>query len=448
MMRLANFFCQACFACLAAPAHGQFTLRPAVAIEAEDLTVTSGWKVVKNGQGNYMVDMIGFNHLSGERLLHLDAKDGTASAHIDFAVPEAGKYRLWLRYEYPPFCEARFRVVVEQGGKAVSDTVMGKKDSLRYVFGDPAAKAQHDPPWGPEGVVDEAVTVPALQKGKARLYLKGVAQPQAPGVAAARNIDLIYLTRDTEDAWRKHYAKETRLYPILGAFRDTRGPRWEVRFTNRGTKASDFRITHGYNREPWGYTDTAEARGVAAGVSSDWVGLRGQDTAHFGAARFYGSGGDFDVEVRPVGGKVAGKFSGASPLHVYLPPYPAKGEAPTSPEKAIDAILADLKKHKAPGKSPTKPLCYGGGMPLAPDNDSGRKYAALYAALGLRSLHPAHSGPAVLANLKAAGVEPTRSWMVMSYRNPPTAANIESARRAVAREKMENHLLFYDYGDE
>src|SRR5262249_36876694 len=29
---------------------------PAVAVEAEDFTVQKGWKVVKNGHGNYMVD--------------------------------------------------------------------------------------------------------------------------------------------------------------------------------------------------------------------------------------------------------------------------------------------------------------------------------------------------------------------------------------------------------
>src|SRR5262245_52598584 len=143
MTRLATCLTLLAFA---APAAGQFTLRPAVSLEAEDLTVTSGWKVIRNGEGNYFVDMIGFNHVSGERLLHIDAKNTTASAHADIDVPEAGKYRLWLRYEYPPFCETRFRVVVEQGGKAALDAVMGKKDSPRYAFGEPGPKAQHDPP--------------------------------------------------------------------------------------------------------------------------------------------------------------------------------------------------------------------------------------------------------------------------------------------------------------
>src|SRR6516225_9952571 len=102
-----------------------FQLAPAVAVEAEDFTIESGWKVVQNGHGNYMVDAVGFNHISGERLLCTDDKDETASAFLDVTLPEAGKYRLWVRYEYPAFCETRFRVQVRQDDRTVLDHVMG-----------------------------------------------------------------------------------------------------------------------------------------------------------------------------------------------------------------------------------------------------------------------------------------------------------------------------------
>ena len=60
---------------LASPTFAQapFKLAPAVAVEAEDFAIDKGWKVLKNGEGNYMVDIIGFCHISGERLLHLPA---------------------------------------------------------------------------------------------------------------------------------------------------------------------------------------------------------------------------------------------------------------------------------------------------------------------------------------------------------------------------------------
>jgi hypothetical protein len=434
----------------AGPAFAQpaFKLAPAVAVEAEDFTVEKGWKVIQIGGGNYMVDMVGFNHISGERLLGIDEKDDTASAYLDITVPETGKYRLWARYEYPTFCEARFRVVVRQDGRDLLDHVMGKKDSPRYGFGELKPKAQHDPPWGSEGLFEEAATIPELKKGKARFYLKGVAQPQVPGRTARRHVDLLYLTRDTADAWMKHYARQTNLYPILDAFRDSRGPRWEVRFTNRAAKPADFHVTHTYNRIPWGASESASVRGIKPGAAGDWIGLRAQDTAHFGLTQFTSSAGDFDVEIRPVGGAVVRKLTGAGPHRLYLPPYPGKGDRPTTPIEAIDAILADLKAHAPPGKKPTQPLCYGGWVPVGQDNDYGRKYAQLYAALGFRSLHPALTGEAVFKNLAAVGIPLSKTWAASEYRFPPTRKNIEKAKRDLTAKGLEGRLKWFDYGDE
>ncbi len=126
-----------------------FKLAPAVAVEAEDFTIESGWKAILNGHGNYMVDIVGFNHISGEHLLSLESKNDSASAFMDVTIPEAGAYRLWVRYEYPPFCETRFRIIVQQDGRTAVNHVMGTKASPRFGFGEPKAKAQHDPAWGP-----------------------------------------------------------------------------------------------------------------------------------------------------------------------------------------------------------------------------------------------------------------------------------------------------------
>ncbi len=377
-----------------------FKLAPAVAIEAEDFKIESGWKVIRNGHGNYMVDIVGFNHISGERLLGLDSKDDNASAFMDVTIPETGAYRLWVRYEYPAMCETRIRVVVEQEGRTALSYVMGAKNSPRFGLGEPVAKARHDAAWGSEGLFAEVVTVPELKAGQARIYLQGIAQPQAAGIAANRNIDLLYLTRDTDDAWRKHYAKHTKLYPLLDAFRDSRGARYEVRFTNRGDKSADFHVTHVYNRVPWGVSEVEPMRGVAAGAGSDWMPLRMQDTTHFSLVRFSGSTKAFDVEIRPVGGAVERKLSGAETVQVYLPPYPGKGDKAVTPLEELEAVLAELKKVPAIGKKPTQPLCFGGWMPVGLEDEYGRKYAELYAALGFRSLHPALSGPAVVKNLR------------------------------------------------
>src|SRR5262245_13378009 len=437
---------------LPASAAGQekpkFKLAPAVAVEAEDFKVEKGWRVLKNGDGNYMVDIIGFCHISGERLLAIDEKDETASAFADIAVPVAGDYRLWVRYEYPAFCETRFRVAVEQGGRKVIEHTMGTKDGLRYAFGDPKPKAQHDPSWGPEGLMEEVVTVPGLTAGAARIYLKGVAQPQSPGVAARRHIDFVYLTSDVKDSWMEHYRPRTNLYPILDAFRDSRGPRYKVRLTNRGVKPANYTVNHTYNRLPWGADEGIVAKDVKPGAATDWIGLRHQDTCHYHLVTFSSGAQAFDVEIRPVGGAVERIAKGADSYMFYLPPYPGSGDKIVSPIEQIDAVLADLAKHKPPGKVPTQPLCYGGWMPLGQESDYGRKYAQLYAALGMRSLHPANSGPAQVKNLQAAGVPASKSWMVMGYRNPPTADNIANAKKELAKNGLAPQLLWYDYGDE
>jgi hypothetical protein len=447
-MRIYFAMVAAILTCSQAHAQPAFKLAPAVAIEAEDFTIETGWKVIRNGNGNYMVDIIGFNHISGERLLGLDSKNDNASAFMDVSIPETGAYRLWVRYEYPPFCETRFQVVVEQNGSTALDREMGAKNNKRYGLGEPSAKAQHDPAWGAEGLFEEVVSVPELKAGKARIYLKGTVQPQAPGVAAHCNIDLLYLTRDTEDAWRKHYAKHTKMYPILDAFRDSRGPRYEVRFTNRGDKSADFNITHVYNRVPWGLSEAEPVRGIAAGKTSNWVPLRMQDTTHFSLVRFTGTPQVFDVEIRPVGGKVERKLTGTAMVQVYLPAYPGKGDKAITPLEELDAVLAELRSAPSIGKKPTKPLCFGGWMPVGLENEYGRKYAELYAALGLRSLHPSLSGPAVLINLQEVGVPASKSWTASGYRNPPTLGNIEQAKRTMERYGLNGKLRFFDYGDE
>jgi hypothetical protein len=426
-----------------------FTLAPAVAVEAEDFTIERGWKVIRNGHGNYMVDIVGFNHVSGERVLGIDEKDDSASAFLDVTLPEAGDYRLWVRYECPSFCEIRFRVQVEQNGRRAVDTVVGAKDNPKYWFGETKPRPQYDPPWGSEGLFEEVVTVPGLAAGKARVYLKGEKQPQIPGVTARRNIDLVYLTRDTGDAWLAHYHRQTNLYPILDAFRDSRGARWEVRFTNRGTAPSGYAIHYTYNRIPWGMNEPAVTL-VKPGESSPWIGLARQDTTHFSYTSFTSTiKQPFDLDLRPAGGMVKRSDQGQSDYGYFLPPYPGKGDGVVTVPMKIALIRRLLEAAKAPGKKPTLPLTYGGWVPIGRDDAIGRAYAELYADLGFRSLHPAHGDPKIARkNLEAVGIPATKSWMVMSYRNPPTRANIDAAKKQLQASGLGEFLTWFDYGDE
>ena len=331
-----------------------FKLAPAVAVEAEDFTVAKGWKVVKNGEGNYMVDIIGFNHISGERLLGIDAKDETAAAHADVDVPVAGKYRLWVRYEYPAFCETRFRVVVEQGGKAVADQVMGKKDSPRYSLRRRRRRRRSTTRrGGRRGCARRSSPSRSSKKGKARIHLEGVEQPQTPGVAA----------EPQHRSRLPHQRRRRRLAEALPR-RDDALP--DPRRLPRHARAALGGALHQQGRQaghvprsrtsttacPGAITDPAEVKDLKPGASSDWVGLAGQDTTHFVMIAASAAPGALEVEIRPVGGEGGREEADAARARsrVYLPPYPGKGDEPTTPEEAIDAILARPEEDEGAGQ--------------------------------------------------------------------------------------------------
>lgn len=434
-----------------------FRLAPALAVEAEDFTVERGWSPIRIGEGNYAVDIIGFSHTSGERFLHCAGDDAAASAYLDVTAPAAGPYRLWVRYEYMPFTETRFKAVVEQHGRVVAEKVMGTKESPRVCPWSDGTKldAQYDPPWGNEGITEEPMDVPALEAGPARLRLLAVAQPQVQGVTANRNIDCLYLTSDAADLWRQQPAYKT-WYGILYAFLDTLGARYEVQYVNTGDKPLNVSAGHAYNRIPWGMADPAAGvANLAPGASSAWLPLRKQDTSHSSMAWFTpGAAQPFTVAVRPIGGAVEETvLSTGDNVGIFLPAYPGKGEKAIVSTKAIDRILAALKAAPAPGKTPTLPLCYGGSMPYEQDNAYGRKYAELFAALGLRNTGPfVNAGPNDPAkhykNLKAVGLGPTRSATYMEYRFPPTPENIAKAKDLMTKSGALQDMRWFDYGDE
>ncbi len=430
-----------------------FHLAPAVAIEAEFFEVERGWRVIQNGRGNYMVDTIGFQHIGGERLLGIDEIDASASAHADVEIPEAGDYRLWVRYEYPPMTDARFRVEVAQDGEIVAGSVMGARDNPRYAFTDQTTpRPQFDPPWGAEGLAEEVIDVPGLRAGAARIFLKGTRQPQRPGLAARRNVDLVYLTSDTGDAWRAHYVRRNRLYPILDAFRDSVGPRWEVRFTNRGEGPDTYRIDYQTNRVRWRARQRNLPKRIAPGATTEWIGLTLHDIAHYHQGRFRGSE-PFDLEIRPTNGgpwRVASEgrrlaTTDEPGLRIYIPPYPHWGEPVVTPQEQIAATLEHLRVSPTPGRVPRQVLAYGKAIPAAGTTEYNRAYAALYKAIGMRGF-PSSSKSS--ADLGLIGLPDNRSRALARHRNLPTDENIAKWKAHIAETGGLETVAWFDYGDE
>ena len=250
------------------PAQTPFKLAPAVALEAEDFTVESGWKVVpqrpRQLHGGYHRLQ---PHLRRAPARHRRQGRDRLRLPRRRPSPRPATYRLWVRYEYPAFCETRFRVVDRAGRQDGPRPRHGHEGQPALRLRRPEAEGAARPVLGPGGA-DGRGRHDARPEGRQGAHLPQGRRPAAdagrggppqhrPGLPDARH---------STTPGCKHYARQTNLYPILDAFRDTRGPRCEVRFTNRGDRPADFRIAHVYNRIPWGVSEPADRRaGVAAG---------------------------------------------------------------------------------------------------------------------------------------------------------------------------------------
>lgn len=83
-------------------------------LEAEEFRPRSGWKPLRNGQGNYMVDAIGASHFSNEQVLHAESNAAGAVAELETTIPAAGRYSVWAQYEAPLGHNVCFEVAIEQ----------------------------------------------------------------------------------------------------------------------------------------------------------------------------------------------------------------------------------------------------------------------------------------------------------------------------------------------
>ena len=94
-----------------------------------------------------------------------------------------------MRYEYPPFCEARFRVQLEQGGKTLLDQVQDAEDPVVAPFAAQMVEGGASLPVTPlYGQVQGKKTVSAMLQS----ILSGDASVADASTAAADEMDDIF----------------------------------------------------------------------------------------------------------------------------------------------------------------------------------------------------------------------------------------------------------------
>lgn len=113
-------------------------------------------------------------------------------------VPVNGTYRVWSRYQSPPYFNFTHRIEVHQNGKVVYSELYGKKKNLRiYSF-----NTKSDQLWWSWGVDHDAAEAPSdsfakLKAGAAEVRLVTVKMEKPAGDPM---VDLVALTTDLTDA--------------------------------------------------------------------------------------------------------------------------------------------------------------------------------------------------------------------------------------------------------
>ena len=128
-----------------------------------------------------------------------DSKGSVASQVVD--VPVDGDYRVWSKYQSPPYYNYAHRIEIRQGRRKVFSHEYGKLDAPRlysfFAWYKLPPKPQIWWPWGGDHDAAEAPARPAkLKKGPAELRLIALKNP-AP--AGERFVDFVLLTTSMED---------------------------------------------------------------------------------------------------------------------------------------------------------------------------------------------------------------------------------------------------------
>ena len=198
-----------------------------------------------------------------------DTKDEVAVQKV--TIPAAGAYRVWSKYQAPPYFNYLHRIEVLQNGKKVFEHVYGKKGTDRLW----SFTGESDELWWFWGVDHDAAEAPKttvqLAAGPAEIRLVTVANP-AP--AGKRFIDFVVLTTEPADTYEGFKPYGTASPFTLEALAQSRV---FVRFKNNSPAAAKLKLTTPVGHFQPNYagrtTEIPEAGPVPPGQWSPWVNI-------------------------------------------------------------------------------------------------------------------------------------------------------------------------------
>lgn len=158
-----------------------------------------GWKVVRQDD-SYASHSYGGMWVTHGALLGAPADSDSSVAVQTIQVPEAGDYRVWSKYQSPPYYSYLHKLEVLQNGKPVFSHVYGKTDAERMWSFSAGALKQLWWFWGTDHDAAEAPkSLAKLAAGPAELRLTTV---KGPAPAGDPMVDFVVLTTEPGDTYK------------------------------------------------------------------------------------------------------------------------------------------------------------------------------------------------------------------------------------------------------
>ena len=221
-----------------------------IIIEAEDMQGVDqdhfgpgpAWQVGRWGHDLYQNMIFGGVWASRLRNAMTDASDSPAEVTTEIEVPVAATYKVWAKYECPPFFNYAFalRLAPAARGAPVFEHTYGLRESPKhYCFTSKLTTGDLYWNWGLDHDAAEGYEA-KLEKGRYRLTLAKTKNPEPRG---ARSIDAILLTTDLAPLSAPKFPR----YPLLDELR--RANHVYFRFRNPKNAAAPIKIVWNH----WGH---------------------------------------------------------------------------------------------------------------------------------------------------------------------------------------------------
>src|SRR5688572_8864728 len=178
----------------------------------------------------------------------IDGGEGELAVHQDVTVPKAGRYKVWAKYECPPFFNYPFGIKVEKlgagrqvEGAALLDKFYGLRESAKHFsFNDKLITGDLYWSWGVDHDAAEGYEVD-LPEGQVRVTLYKAPGPQG-GPVGARSVDAILITSRISELSSPEYPR----FPLLDELQQANHV--YLRFKNTGSEPIVIAYDHWNHR--------------------------------------------------------------------------------------------------------------------------------------------------------------------------------------------------------